>query len=161
MRIFAAVSNTFFRVYFQRYARCSAGISFLSPCFRKEIPMCSMKLEYLVNGKVTAYLKASKYSAAREGATGFVAPAPRSYFFPLSPAPLIHTLSRIIIRSSRLSMLLSRVAFYSSCALHISTCITQYSIPLNYSCSHFLALSQYHLFFRFLHYTRGTSYIIR
>lgn len=86
MRIFAAVSNTFFPVYFQRYDRCSAGISFLSPCFRKEIPMCSMKLEYLVNGKVTAYLKASKYSATREDATGFVAPAPRSYFFPLSPA---------------------------------------------------------------------------
>lgn len=157
MRIFAAVSNTFFPVYFQRYVRCSAGISFLPPCFRKEIPMCSMKLEYLVNGKVTAYLEASKYSAAREDATGFVAPAPRSYFFPLSPAPLIHTLSRIIIRSSRLSMLLSRVAFHSfaSHLAYFHLYHTRYSIPLNYSCSHFLALSRYHSFFRLLHYTRA------
>lgn len=125
VRIFAAVSNTFFPVYFQRYARCSAGISFLPPCFRKEIPMCSMKLEYLVNGKVTAYLEASKYSVAREDATGFVAPAPRSYFFPLSPAPLIHTLSRIIIRSSRLSMLLVSLSTVLPRTLHISTCITR------------------------------------
>lgn len=144
MRIFVAVSNTFFPVYFQRYARCSAGISFLPPCFRKEISMCSMKLEYLVNGKVTAYLEASKYSAAREDATGFVAPAPRSYFFP-SLLPLIHTLSRIIIRSSRLSMLLSRVAFHSfaSHLAYFHLYHTRYSIPLNYSCSHFLALSSF------------------
>lgn len=47
--------------------------------------MCSMKLEYLVNEKVTAYLKASKYNAADEDATGFIAPAPRNYFFLFPP----------------------------------------------------------------------------
>lgn len=139
MRIFAAeYSNTFFPVYFQRYARCSARISFLSPCFRKEIPMCLMKLEYLVNGKVTAYLKASKYSARRRDRFCRTC-AEELFLSPFSRFSHTYAISRIIIRSSRLSMLLSRVAFYSSCTLRISTCITQYSIPLNYSCSHFLA----------------------
>lgn len=58
-------------------------LSFVDSLFlsrlRKEIPMCSMKPEYPVGGKVSAYLKASKYGVARGDATGFVAPAPRSY----------------------------------------------------------------------------------
>lgn len=146
VRIFTAVSNTFFPVYFQRYARCSTGISFLSSRFRKEIPMCSMKLEYLVNGKVTAYLEASKYSAAREDATGSVAPAPRSYFFPLSPVPLIHTLSRIIIRSSRLSMLLSRVAFcLAPCIFPLVSHATSYPLKL-FLLPFFSSLSVVHFF---------------
>lgn len=137
MRIFAAVSNTFFPVYFQRYDRCSAGISFLSSCFRKEIPMCSMKLEYLVNGKVTAYLKASKYSAAREDATGFVAPAPRSYFFPLSPASHTYAILHNNLLCSSFDASLSCRFLHLLHIAYFHLYPTRYAVFPIYSCFHF------------------------
>lgn len=114
---------------------------------------CSMKLEYLVNGKVTAYLKASKYSARRCDRFCHTC-SERSYFFPLSLlALLIHMLFRIIICSSRPSLLLlSRVAFYVS-ALHlayISTCIPRDILSFQFILVPISsALLQYRLFFFF------------
>ena len=75
-----------------------------------------MKPECLVGGKVTAYLMASKYGLVHGDATGFVAPAPGSYFPFASLTPyclLIYSLSRITIHSPRLSM----VSLFLSVAL--------------------------------------------
>lgn len=84
--------------------------------------------------KVTAYLMASKYGAARGDATGSVTPAPGSYYpSALLPPGCSHT-SRVTIHSSRLSpscAALSLPIFGRILQSRISTCSLAVSRPSN------------------------------
>lgn len=75
-------------------ATLSGDLSFAASPLRKEIPVCSMKPEYPVGGKVSAYPKASKYGTRRRDrfcrtcskelspSSSSSPPAPRTYATP-------------------------------------------------------------------------------
>lgn len=122
MRIFAAVSNTFFPVYFQRYGRCSAGFSFLSLCFRKEITMCSMKLEYLVNEKVTAPIWRRVNTAQRAKMRPVLSHLLQGVIsFPFPPAPHTYGILHNNPLCSSFDASLSCRFLSRPCTLHIFT----------------------------------------